>query len=563
MQTPSLHSSSRSRQPRLSSVDFKKNRQALKTALEDSRRRADENEILLEELRTSEQKYRDLFQNSSDILWVHDLEGNLIETNLAFKDYGWTEEDLKGANIRDFVPKRRRSRVSNYLSRIQKEGHAEGIWTALAKDGTEVMIDCRNSLVYDRDGCPVAVRCSARDITEKIKAENEKRRLEAQLFQSHKMESVGRLAGGVAHDFNNVLGIIMGHAEIALLQADPANPLCRHFREILRGANRSAELVRQLLAFARRQNVSPKVLDLNKTVATAMSMLRPLIGEEIQVEWLPGRDLWRVRMDPSQIHQILANLLVNSRDAMPHGGRIVLESTNKVLSQSDCGENADAVPGQYVLLTVSDTGTGMSREVMEHLFDPFFTTKEVGQGTGLGLATVHGIVKQNKGVIQVESAPGEGAKFRIYLPRFAGEAVRTREEEPGARPPEGTETILLAEDDDSVLEVCKNILAKQGYSVLAARTPTEALSLANEYPGDIHLLITDVVMPEMGGGELLERLQTARPMMKSLFMSGYTADFITSRGVLPEGMAFLQKPFSTKALSDKVREVIDSIGCVD
>ena len=395
----------------------------------------------------------------------------------------------------------------------------------------------------------------AHDITERKRAGEEKEKLEAQLFQAQKMESVGRLAGGVAHDFNNMLGVIIGRAEMALDRDIPLDKLRRNLQEILKAGQRSADLTRQLLAFARKQTAVPKTLDLNDTISGMLKMLRRLIGEDIDLLWVPGLDLWKVKIDPSQVDQILANLAVNARDAISGVGTITLRTENAVIDDSG-GEYTEFVPGQYVLLTFSDTGAGMSNDVLEKVFEPFFTTKEVGKGTGLGLSTVYGVVKQNDGFVYAASQPGKGATFKIYLPRCDAEIAQVSSEESAGRLPKGTETILLVEDDEAMLNLSSMMLEELGYTVLAARTPLRAMQLVEEYPGDLHLLITDVVMPGMNGRELAERLSAFRPNLKCLYMSGHTANVIAHRGVLDEGVNFIPKPFQFGDLAGKVRQVL-------
>ena len=368
---------------------------------------------------------------------------------------------------------------------------------------------------------------------------------------------MGRLAGGVAHDVNNVLSVILGHAELAMTQVDGTDRLHRHLREIRKAARHSAALTGQLLAFARKQTVAPKVLELNDTVAGMLKMLRRLIGEDIELLWRPGDDLWPVRIDPAQIDQILANLSVNARDAIAGVGKATIETANVTIDEAFCADHAGLVPGEYVLLAVSDDGCGIDKATQEHLFEPFFTTKEVGKGTGLGLATVYGIVKQNNGFINVYSEPKRGATFKIYLPRYLGKAAQIQKaglEEPVGR---GRETVLLVEDDPAILDIGRMMLEDFGYRVLTANTPGEAIRIAEEHAGMIDLLMTDVVMPEMNGRDLAKQVLSLYPDIKRLFMSGYTADVIAHQGVLDEGVNFIQKPFSMQALAAKVREVLD------
>jgi len=395
-------------------------------------------------------------------------------------------------------------------------------------------------------------------IVERKQAEETQARLQDQLRQAQKMESVGRLAGGVAHDFNNMLGVILGHAEMALAELSPQDPVYPRMKDIHAAAARSAELTGQLLAFARRQTVAPRVLDLNATVAGMLKMLQRLIGEDIEVSWQPGTDLWPVRVDPSQVDQILANLCVNARDAMGAHGRLVIETGNRVVTAEEAAAAPEAQAGEFVMLAVSDNGSGMSPEIMEHIFEPFFTTKPVGVGTGLGLATVYGIVKQNEGFVQVASAPGQGAAFRIHLPRHAVKEGAAARGENGRSASTGGETILLVEDEPMILGMTAAMLRRLGYHVLPAATPGAALRLAREHAGTIHLLMTDVVMPEMNGRELARNLLALYPDLKRLFMSGYTADVIAHHGVLDEGVHFIQKPFSMTDLAAKVRAALEA-----
>jgi nitrogen-specific signal transduction histidine kinase len=393
------------------------------------------------------------------------------------------------------------------------------------------------------------------DITDRKHAEAEREKLQTQLTQAQKMESVGRLAGGVAHDFNNMLGVILGYTELAMEKAPPLDPLHADLEEIQKAAQRSADLTRQLLAFASKQTVAPKVLDLNETVEGMLKILRRLIGENIALAWKPGHGLWPIRMDPTQIDQILANLCVNARDAISGAGKVTIETTNASFDAEDCDNHAAFLPGDYVLLAVSDNGCGMSPESISHLFEPFFTTKEVGKGTGLGLASLYGAIKQNNGFVNVYSELGKGTTFKIYLPRdTAKKQAETKEPQP--RIERGSETILLVEDEPAILRMTGIILEKLGYNVLAASSPSEALRLAREHNGRIHLLLTDVIMPDMQGYELAKNLQSLYPKMKCLFMSGYTAHSIARADLLTKDMHFIQKPFSKTDLGAKLREVL-------
>jgi len=400
------------------------------------------------------------------------------------------------------------------------------------------------------------IQLSLQDITGRKQAELEKERLQHQLLQAQKMESIGRLAGGVAHDFNNMLAAILGHAELALYRMDPSQPSFSRLGEICKAAERAADLTRQLLAFARRQTVALKILDLNQTVAGMLTMLRRLIGEHIELIWRPGESLGVIKMDPSQIDQILVNLCVNGRDAIGDTGKLTIETAAAVLDPTFCASHAGATPGDYVQLMVADNGCGIDAETRAHLFEPFFTTKETGKGTGLGLATVYGIVKQNNGYIEVDSEPGQGTSFRVYLPRHLAEKTPAGPAKPPEPAVHGQETILLVEDETTILDITRTMLELHGYRVLAAATPGEALRRAREHVGPIDLLMTDVIMPEMNGRDLANTLQSLLPDLKGLFMSGYTADVIAHHGVLDEGVHFIQKPFSALVLAQKVREAL-------
>jgi PAS domain S-box-containing protein len=398
--------------------------------------------------------------------------------------------------------------------------------------------------------------CIFQDMTEEKRASKRRAELEEQLHQSQKMESVGRLAGGVAHDFNNMLGVIIGHVEMSLADVDDQGTLHADLLAIKLAAERSADLTRQLLAFARKQAVVPKVLDLDAAVGGTLKMLSRLIGENIRLEQRRTSNLWPVRVDPSQIDQLLANLCVNARDAISGSGHVTMTLSNRTLSASDCAALLDVVPGDYVRLAITDDGSGMDAETKERVFEPFFTTKEHGRGTGLGLATVYGIVKQNGGFIEVESEVGHGTTFGLHLPRHIGDLEPARAATVEAA--RGHETILLVEDEAAILKVTTRILAKLGYVVLAVGTPNEALRTAREHQGAIDLLLTDVMMPEMNGRELAMELRGLRPGMRLLFMSGYTADVIAHHGITEQAVALVRKPFSRAELAASVRAVLDA-----
>jgi two-component system cell cycle sensor histidine kinase/response regulator CckA len=428
----------------------------------------------------------------------------------------------------------------------------------IGKDGHLYTFMSNKTLLTDADGNKQLVAV-LRDITDIKKAEKERSEIELQLRQMQKLEAVGRLAGGVAHDLNNMLGVIIGNAEMALSETHPAEPVYEELTEIHKAAERSANLTRQLLAFARRQTAAPKVLDLNKIISGMANMLKSLIGENISFNWRPAENLWQVKMDPSQMDQILTNVCTNARDAISNTGKITIETGNCIPNEDFCAAHPWFVPGEYVQLAVSDDGCGMDKDTLAQIFEPFFTTKGIGKGTGLGLSTVYGIVKQNNCFINVNSNTGKGTACVIYLPRYAGEAEQTREEGATSAAQGGHEIILLVEDEPAMLQMATRMLETNGYKVLAASTPRAAVRLAKEHSGEISLLLTDVVMPEMSGQELAKYLLSLYPQLKRLFMSGYTADVISGQGVLDEGVHFIQKPFSMQDLAVKVREVLEAV----
>ena len=407
------------------------------------------------------------------------------------------------------------------------------------------------SPILDASGKVTAAIEMVEDITERLS-------LESQVRQSQKMEAIGRLAGGVAHDFNNMLSVIQGYTDLALETVDPAQPLHADLEEISNAASRSTDIVRQLLTFARKQTIAPKVLDLNDTVEGTLKILRRVIGEDVDLVWLPESGLWPVKMDTSQLEQILVNLCLNARDAFAGAGKITIETHNVTIDVAYCAAHAGFVPGKYAMLAVSDDGCGMDGETLDKIFEPFFTTKPVGRGTGLGLATVYGIVKQNNGLIDVSSERGTGTAFRIYLVREAEPVVGAGQEAETALPRSRGETVLVVEDEAAVLGLARRMLEGLGYVVLSAGTPAEATREAGEHLGEIQLLMTDVILPGMNGRDLARQMSAIRPAMKCLFMSGYTAEVVASRGTLDEGGEFIAKPFSKRDLAAKIRTVLDA-----
>lgn len=510
-----------------------------------------------ESLRQSQEDYQQLFEAESDAIFLIDNEtGNILQANqAACTMYGYSREELLTMKNTDLSEESEKTRkVTRETPPIIDQVITIPLRWHRKKNRKRFPVEITGRF-FGREGRPVHI-AAIRDITDRKRAEDEREKLQNQLIQSQKMESVGRLAGGVAHDFNNMLGVILGHAELAIQQLDLLSPVYADIQEIQKAAQHSADLTRQLLAFARKQTAAPEVLNLNDTVTGMLNMLRRLIGEDIDLSWRPGRDLWPVKIDPAQIDQILANLCVNSRDAISGIGSITIETDNMTFGEDDRAAHPEVKYGQYVMLAVSDNGCGINPEIFDRLFEPFFTTKDMGKGTGLGLATVYGIVSQNNGFINVSSEPGKGSTFYLYLPRFAGETMAAKTEIKTEMPVSQGETVLLVEDEPLILNVGRVMLERLGYTVLTADTPREAIRLATDPDVDIHLLITDVIMPEMNGYDLVKIIGDIRSGLKSLFTSGYTDDAIAHHGVLAENLHFLQKPFTMKDLAIKVRQAL-------
>ncbi len=424
------------------------------------------------------------------------------------------------------------------------------------RDGTVIYVRTIGE-IYRRPGKKPIIFATVQDITESRQADAEKEKLKAQLFHAQKMESVGRLAGGIAHDYNNMLSVILMYSEMALDRTHPDDDLHKYITAILNAARRSTDITRQLLIFARKQTATPRILDLNATITDMLKLLRRIIGEEIALSFEPGADVWPVKIDPSQVDQVLANLLVNARDAITGTGKITIQTGIETFDAANFAGHPKFSPGDYAVLSVQDDGSGMDKDTVEQIFEPFFTTKDESKGTGLGLATVYGIVKQNDGFVTVHSEPAKGTMFKIFLPRH-GDLVDKEMDQDTTRIPQGKgETVLLVEDDPPVLKLAGTVLEALGYKVLTAATPKNALAQAKTYPEKIHLLLTDVVMPEMNGRELAEHLRYLRPDTKILYMSGYSTNVITDTGVLEKDTAFINKPFAVRDLAVKVREVLD------
>lgn len=478
-----------------------------------------------------------------------DAQGNIQFVNPAFKLMsGYSEKEVVGQNPRILKSDEQGDQFYRDLWATISGGSTwMGRMVNKRKDGTLYTEETTISPVRDTSNRIVNYVAVNRDITEHLRLTN-------QFQQAQKMEAIGLLAGGVAHDYNNMLTVILCYAELAQRKVNQDQKLHADLEEIIKAAKRSADITRQLLAFARKQTISPVVLDLNLTVESMQKMIRRLIGEDIDLFWLPVSSQCPVNMDPVQIDQILINLCLNARDAITDVGKITIETGNAVFDESYCADHAGFIAGKYVLLAVSDNGCGMGKETIDHAFEPFFTSKAAGQGTGLGLSTVYGIVKQNNGFINIYSEPENGTTFKIYLPCYVGPAVDSLQEIVEEIPLSCGETVLLVEDEPALLKLGIRMLEDLEYRVLASGTPGEALVQAEDHASEIHLVITDVVMPEMNGRDLAERLLSLYPGLKILFMSGYTANVITRRGVLDSGINFIQKPFSLKELAVKVRE---------
>ncbi len=502
-------------------------------------------------LRASEERYRLLFERNLAGVFRTTLDGRILDFNESLArilGYSSREELLARGASELYAGAADREA---FLGRLQKNKTLTNYELCLKrKDGSPIWV-LENANLIEGEGGLEVIEGTVIDITER-------KQLEERLRQSQKMEAVGRLAGGIAHDFNNLLTIITGYGQLLLDRLVPGDLMREQVEEIKQAGDRAASLTRQLLAFSRRQVLTPQVLDLNAVVLNMDKLLRRLIGEDIDLLAFPKSSVGKVRADPGQIEQVILNLALNARDAMPKGGKLTIETADVDIDEAYASSHVAVTPGPYVMLAVSDTGCGMDREAQAHIFEPFFTTKEKGKGTGLGLAMVYGIVKQSGGNIWVYSEPGQGTTFKIYLPRGeeAVEAVGLRE--PLARPVHGSETILLVEDEPSVRSLVRGLLQTRGYMVLEAGWSHEALEISERYRGPIHLLLTDVVMPQMSGQELAGRLEAFHPETKVLYMSGYTDNAVVRRGVLETDAAFIGKPFTSDALARKVREVLDS-----
>jgi two-component system, cell cycle sensor histidine kinase and response regulator CckA len=499
-------------------------------------------------LAKGEQMISAMFEGSLDAFVLTDDKYRFVEVNAAAASlFGLPKESLLGRAGSDFavpgydVPKTRQM--------FKSAGQLNAEFPLQRPDGERRVVE----FAVKANILPGINFSVMRDVTER-------RRLEDQLRQVHKMEAIGALAGGVAHDFNNLLSVILSYTELVTAQLKAGDPIRADLEEVGRAGERAADLTRQLLAFSRQQVLQPQVVDLNGVVTKIETMLRRILGEHIELTFLPQNKPWNAYVDPGQLEQVVMNLVVNARDAMPDGGKLTIETANVELDEGYAEKHTEVSPGSYILLAITDTGVGMDKAVLAKIFEPFFTTKEEGRGTGLGLATVFGIVKQSGGSVWVYSEPGKGTTFKVYLPRTAhpSETAVMLSSPPAPAVQGGHETVLLVEDEEQVRVLARTILRRTGYNVLEARNGGEAFLICEKYTATIHLLVTDVVMPLMSGRQLAERLSSMRPEMKVLYMSGYTDNSVVHHGVLDAGIAFLQKPLTPNGLLRKVRAVLDA-----
>jgi|GEM_PF-3315252 len=512
------------------------------------------------EIQNAEKKYRTIFENAVEGIFQSTPDGQFLDVNpamarmLGYKSPQALIRSISNIGEQLYVVPERREEFSRQI-RTQKavtDFHTE----FRTIDGGTVWLALYSRPVWDDNGKLEYIEGMALDISQQKKAEEERKKLEAQLIHSQKLESVGRLAGGVAHDFNNMLSIILGYSDMMLQTVTPKDPNYERLIAISSAANRSTDLTGQLLTFASQQTVSPKILDLNKKIHDMMNMLKRLLREDIDLKFLPGDDIGMVNIDPTQLDQILVNLCINARDAIAGIGQICIATGRISMDETYCRQHSGAVAGDYVTLSLSDNGCGMEPSMLDNIFEPFFTTKEDTKGSGLGLSTVYGIVKQNNGSIHVYSEPGKGTVFKVHLPEWRDAIPSAVHDTDTKATFKGHETILLVEDEKTLLNLGRETLEQMGYTVLATDSPNEALSIAAEHPGEIQLLMTDVIMPEMNGLELANKLVSNHPCIRCLYVSGYTTDVFSSHGVLDDGVHFLQKPFTKKDLKNMLRKIL-------
>ena len=518
---------------------------AIKYAVERTR-----NEIAI---RQSERRFHELFENAKDILFTLDLEGNVTSLNKSAEEVmGWSRSEALQLNIKSLVAPEHLNLCSQMMQRILNEEPLQHFEiNMLRKDGRKVLLQASARLIYS-NGERHAIQGIARDVTER-------RQLENMVQQSQKLEAIGRLSGGLAHDFNNLFCVISGHTELLTEQMEPAQPALRNLAQIKKAVDSAASLTRQLLAFSRKQVFHPRVLDLNAEVVETRKMLGRLVGEQIEFFTSLQPALGSVRVDPVQLEQVLVNLVLNARDAMSQGGKLTIETKNVDLEEGARSKRSIVPAGKYVVLSVTDNGCGMDEEAQSRIFEPFFTTKELGKGSGLGLATVYGIVKQSGGFIWVYSELGQGTTIRVYLPRVDSSPALHSLGNPHTEVRQGSETVLLVENADSLRNLAKELLKASGYAVLDADSGREALRIASSFSGPIHLLLTDVIMPGMGGKQLAQQFTSLRPATRVLYMSGYSNDGIVQSGILESGALLLEKPFTREILLRKVRQVLDEV----
>jgi len=506
-------------------------------------------------LQESEEKFRRLVSGIPDAVIMTDTEARITFWNeAATKILGYSKDDVVGKKVHEFlIPTDKKEEFEKALDEFQQTGNAPVFGkriesTLFRKDGVEVPVEFSlSSLKITNQWYAIAI---VRDLTDR-------KLLEEQLLQAQKMEAIGKLAGGIAHDFNNLLTVINGYCEILLHKLKPGDPFYKEIEQIYKAGERAGTLTNQLLAFSRKQIIKPRIVNLNAAIKNTEKMIRRIIGEDIEFRIHLDAKIKNIKIDPAQLDQVIMNIVVNARDAMPKGGKLIVETNNVELKNFPKQHYNFIKPGQYVVLSISDTGIGMDKETQRHIFEPFFTTKGQGKGTGLGLSTVYGIVKQNRGYITVYSEPGKGTIFKIYFPVAVGEMDSGYQREFPDAGLRGTETILLVEDENNVRELAKGILTEYGYRVLEAGDGEQAIRVAKKHAGEFHLLLTDVIMPRMSGGELALRIKKMNPKVKIIYMSGYTNNAITQHGILKDEIEFIQKPFSPQELLVKVRHVLN------
>jgi two-component system, cell cycle sensor histidine kinase and response regulator CckA len=534
---------------------------ALHRRVEELEKREEAHKRAQSALKESEKKFQQFYDEAPVGYHELDTKGRITRVNRKeLQMLGYNAGEMLGKPVWNFFEEEDTTRKV-ILAKLSGDVSFHDTFerTYRRKDGSTLPVLVEDRVVRGKENQIIGIRSMVEDITERRRTEETLRKSEEQLRQWQRVEAIGRLAGGVAHDFNNLLMTIKGCSELLLGAFDRRDPRREEVEEILKAADRATSLTRQLLAFGRRQVLQPQVLDLNAVVMNMDRMLRRLIGEDVQLITSLDSDLWSVKVDPGMIEQVVMNLAVNSRDAMPNGGKLTIETTNVTHDEEYASHHVSVKPGYYVMLAFSDTGCGMDKETKSHLFEPFFTTKETGKGAGLGLSTVYGIIKQSGGNVWAYSEPGLGTTFKIYLPRVekAAKVYKPRLKPKEAGAPGGTETILLVEDEEPVRSMVSKVLQNKGYTVLEARHGNEAIEVSERYEGSINLMVTDVIMPQMSGRELAERLTLMRPEMHVLYMSGYPDNAIVQHGVLEPGTSFLQKPFTINALELKVREILD------